>query len=158
MKFHSRVLGLTRSTPPRARRQGHASERHAVRFGGHYPPVPTGHRYPYRAQAGAGIFLELPNLMDALMKAVAQGRSKRVESQGSGLGTRWSGMEIAAISKLKPIQQPVLLPDFPQQVETDLEIMQVEVGGGVVQLSWSELDMATMPQPTPAFRQVKVVE
>ncbi len=110
------------------------------------------------AEGLAAMDVDDGNLMDALMKAVSKGRSTRVEPQGPGLGTMWSGMEIAAVTKPKPVQQPVLLPDLPQPVEMDLEIVQVDVGGGAVQLSWSELDMATMPQPTPAFRQVKVVE
>ncbi len=100
------------------------------------------------AEGLAAMEVDDGNLMDALMKAVAQGRSGRVE---------WSEMEIAAVTKPKPIQQPVLLPDFPQRVETDLEIMQVDVGGGAVQLSWSDLEAITLPQPLRAFRPAKAV-
>jgi len=78
------------------------------------------------------------NLMDALMKAVAKGHSAKVE---------WSGMQIAAIEKSVPNQQPVLLPDYPQPLEFDLDIVQVDLGAGVRQLSWGDLDVASV---TPA--------
>ena len=72
---------------------------------------------------GSAMDVDDGNLMDALMKTVARGRRSRVE---------WSGMEIAAITKPRPIQQPVLLPNLPQPVETDLEIVQIDLGGGAV--------------------------
>lgn len=48
-------------------------------------------------------------------------------------------MEIAAVAKPKPASQPALLPDFPDRRETDVEIVQVELSGGAVQLSWDDL-------------------
>jgi hypothetical protein len=83
------------------------------------------------AEGLAAMEVDDGNLMDALMKTVAKGRPGRVE---------WSGMEITAITKPKPIQQPILFPELPQPVETDLAIVQVEVGGGVTQLSWGDLE------------------
>jgi len=73
--------------------------------------------------------------MDALMKAVSRDHSRRVE---------WSGMEIAAVTK--PTVQDTLLPDIPQQVETEVDIFQIEVGGAT-QLSWSGLEVAPVTKP-----------
>ncbi len=101
------------------------------------------------AEGLAAMEVDDGNLMDALMKTVAQGRPGRVE---------WSGMEIAAITKPKPILQPTLLPDLPRQVETDLEIVQVDVGDGAVQLSWSGLEVATVTKPSRIFRRAKVTK
>jgi hypothetical protein len=89
------------------------------------------------------------NLMDALMKAVSQGRPSRVG---------WSGMEIAAVAKPVPILQPALLVDHPQRVETEVDIVQVDVGGGATQLSWSGLGVATVARPSQAFRPSKMGE
>jgi hypothetical protein len=72
----------------------------------------------------AALDVDNGRLMDALMKAEAQGRPNKVE---------WSGMEIAAVTKAESIR-PALLPGRPQRVETDLEIVQVDVGGSVTQL------------------------
>ena len=80
------------------------------------------------------------NLMDALMKAVAKGRPGRVE---------WSGMEIAAITT--STVQRSLIPDLPQRIETDVDIVQVDVGDGATQLSWSGLEVATTAMPTRVF-------
>ena len=77
------------------------------------------------------------NLMDALMKAVSQGRVQRVE---------WSGMEIAAVTK--PTVQDTLLPDIPRRVETTIDILQIEVEGGATQLSWSDMEMTTVTKPS----------
>ena len=57
-------------------------------------------------------------------------------------------MEIAAITKAKPIQQPVLFPELPQPVETDLEIVQIDLGAGAVQLSWGDLEVMTLTKPS----------
>jgi hypothetical protein len=88
------------------------------------------------------------NLMDALMKAVAQGRPSRVG---------WSGMEIAAVAKPVPILQPTLLADHPQRVETEVDIVQVDVGSAT-QLSWSGLEVTTVTKPSLAFRRSKMGE
>ena len=70
----------------------------------------------------------------------------------------WSGMEIAAITTQKPIQQSVLLPELPQPVEADLEIVQIDLGGGAVQLSWGDLEMMTVTKPSRNLPPAKVVE
>jgi hypothetical protein len=101
------------------------------------------------AEGLAAMEVDDGNLMDALMKTVAKGRPGRVE---------WSGMEIAAITKPKPIQQPVLLPELPQPVETDLEIVQVDLGGGAVQLSWGDLEVMTVTKPSRNLQRAKVAE
>ena len=90
------------------------------------------------AEGLAAMDMDDGNLMDALMKAVAKGRSAKVE---------WSGMEIAAIEKLAPQQQPVLLPDYPQPAAFDLDIVQVDLGDETRQLSWGDLDVATVTPP-----------
>ena len=70
----------------------------------------------------------------------------------------------------KPGRQPALLPELPLPIETDLEIVRVEVGGGAVQFSWDGLEIATIVPPswerprvrgtkeklTPRFNRVKV--
>jgi hypothetical protein len=101
------------------------------------------------AEGLAAMDVDDGNLMDALMKTVAKGRPGRVE---------WSGMEIAAITKPKPIQQPVLLPGLPQPVETDLEIVQIDLGGGVVQLSWADLDVMPVTKSSRILPPAKVVK
>ncbi len=93
------------------------------------------------AEGLAAMDVDDGNLMDALMKAVSQGRAKRVE---------WSGMEIAAVTK--PVIQHTLVPELPQRVETDVDIVQVEVGSGAMQLSWSGLEIATTTMSARAFR------
>ncbi|MCB0174234.1 MAG: hypothetical protein KDJ97_27220 [Anaerolineae bacterium] len=90
------------------------------------------------AEGLAAMDVDDGNLMDALMKAVSKGRRQRVE---------WSGMEIAAVATPKPASQPALLPDFPDRHETEVEIVQVELSGGAVQLSWGDLmEVATTNQ------------
>lgn len=81
------------------------------------------------------------NLMDALMKAVASGRTGKVE---------WSGMEIAAIETVVESPQPTLLPEYPPQDELEVEIVQVDVGNGV-QLTWGDL-AAVKPVKVPRSR------
>lgn len=88
------------------------------------------------AEGLAAMEVDDGNLMDALMQAVSKGSSCRVE---------WSGMEIAAIERPSPIRQSALLPEIPERVETDIDIVQVELGGGVTQLSWGDLEQATVP-------------
>jgi hypothetical protein len=110
------------------------------------------------AEGLAAMEVDDGNLMDALMKTVAKGRPGRVEPQGYGLGTVWSGMEIAAITKPKPIQQPVLLPKLPQPVETELEIVQIDLGGGAVQLSWGDLEVMAVSKPSQVLLPAKVVK
>ena len=100
------------------------------------------------AEGLAAMEVDDGNLMDALMKAVGQGRPSRVE---------WSGMEIAAVAKPVPILQPTLLADHPQRVETEVDIVQVDVGGAT-QLSWSGLEVATITRPSRAFRPSKMGE
>lgn len=90
------------------------------------------------AEGLAAMDVDDGNLMDALMKAVARGRNGKVE---------WSGMEIAAIETPQPIFQPGLLPELSGPPQIDLDIVQVEVGGGAVQLSWEGLDVATVQIP-----------
>ncbi len=90
------------------------------------------------AQGLAAMDVDDGNLMDALMKAVSKGRSGKVE---------WSGMEIAAINTPVPNPQPTLLPEMPQRIETNIDIVQLDVGGGAVQLTWDGLDLATLPEP-----------
>ena len=53
-------------------------------------------------------------------------------------------MDIAAIATPAPNWQPSLLPDLPQRRDVDIDIVQVELDGGVVQLSWADLDLATV--------------
>ena len=101
------------------------------------------------AEGLAAMDVDDGNLMDALMKTVARGRRSRVE---------WSGMEIAAITKPRPIQQPVLLPNLPQPVETDLEIVQIDLGGGAVQLSWGDLEVMTITKPSRNLPPAKLPE
>jgi hypothetical protein len=57
----------------------------------------------------------------------------------------WSGLEIAALEKPVFQPQPALLPDEVQPQPTTLEIVQVEVGSGTSQLSWSDLEVFTPP-------------
>jgi hypothetical protein len=117
-------------------------------------------------QEGEGGLLANDNLMDALMKAVAQGRpgpalpAPGAQAQVSQVEGRveWSGMEIAAVAKPMPILQPTLLPDHPQRVESEVDIVQVDVGGGATQLSWSGLELATATKPSHAFRPSKMGE
>jgi hypothetical protein len=66
-------------------------------------------------------------------------------------------MEIAAVAKPMPILQPTLLADHPQRVETEVDIVQVDVGGAT-QLSWSGLEVATVTKPSRAFRPSKMGE
>lgn len=101
------------------------------------------------AEGLAAMEVDDGNLMDALMKAVAQGRPGRVE---------WSGMEIAAIETPVFNPQPTLLPEHAPPEEVELEIVRVDVGGGAVQLSWSGLEAAPRPRPAPIFRPTSVVE
>jgi hypothetical protein len=101
------------------------------------------------AEGLAAMEVDDGNLMDALMRTVARNKPHKVE---------WSGMEIAAITKPKPIQQPVLLPELPQPVETDLEIVQIDLGGGAVQLSWGDLEVMPVAKPSRNLRQAKVVK
>lgn len=90
------------------------------------------------AEGLAAMEVDDGNLMDALMKAVSKGRPHKVE---------WSGMEIAAIATPRPEWQPNLLPDVPPRREVEVEIVQVELDGGVVQLSWGDLPLAAVEQP-----------
>ncbi len=98
------------------------------------------------AQGLAAMDVDDGNLMDALMKAVSKGRTGKIE---------WSGMQIAAISTPVSNPQPTLLPEIPQHIETSIDIVQLEVGGGTVQLTWDGLDLATLPEPTQTLRPVK---
>jgi hypothetical protein len=96
------------------------------------------------AEGLAAMDVDDGNLMDALMSAVAQGRPQPVLSSVEG-STDWAGMEIAAVAKPVPDPQPVLLPEVTAPVEYEVEIVQVERGGGAVQLSWG--DLTELPQP-----------
>ncbi len=101
------------------------------------------------AEGLAAMEVDDGKLMDALMKAVSQGRPSRVE---------WSGMEIAAVAKSRPILQPTPSADHPQWVETEVDIVQVDVGSGATQISWSGLEVATVTKPSRAFRRSKMGE
>jgi hypothetical protein len=48
------------------------------------------------------------------------------------------------------------MADHPQRVETEIDIVQVGVGGGAIQLSWSGLEVATVTKPSRAFRPSKM--
>jgi len=45
-----------------------------------------------------------------------------------------------------------------QPVETDLEIVQIDLGGGAVQLSWGDLEVMPVTRPSRNLRQAKVVK
>jgi hypothetical protein len=96
------------------------------------------------AEGLAAMDVDDGNLMDALMSAVAQGRPQSVLSSVEG-NTGWAGMEIAAVAKPVPDPQPALLPDVTAPIDYEVEIVQVERGGGVVQLSWG--DLTELPRP-----------
>jgi hypothetical protein len=98
------------------------------------------------AEGLAAMDVDDGNLMDALMQAVSQGSSHRIE---------WSGMEIAAIERPSPIRQPALLPEIPERVEVEIDIVQVDVGGGVTQLSWGDLEPMQAPTPPRPRRRSK---
>ncbi len=81
------------------------------------------------AEGLAAMDVDDGNLMDALMKAVANGKKRTIE---------WSGMEIAAIEKI------ILSPQIPLSEDLapapDVEVDIVEVGSnGISQLSWADL-------------------
>jgi hypothetical protein len=99
------------------------------------------------AEGLAAMDVDEDNLMDALMKTVAKKETGKVE---------WSGMEISAIET--PIPNPqTTLPEFtPPEDTTELEIVQIEVGGGATQLGWGDLDVFTSPAPTRAVWKPKV--
>ena len=81
------------------------------------------------AQSLAAMEVDDGNLMDALMKAVAQGRPRVAE---------WSGMQIAQVSRAMPSSEPrqksLLLP--LTEPKSDLEITEVAVEGGAVQYAF----------------------
>jgi hypothetical protein len=97
------------------------------------------------AEGLAAMEVDDGNLMDALMKAVSQGRPSRVE---------WSGMEIAALTK--PTVQSTLVADIPQRIETEVHIIQLDIGHGATQLSWGDLGVATVTKPSRVARKSKV--
>jgi hypothetical protein len=47
------------------------------------------------------------------------------------------------------------VPDHPQRVETEVDIVQVDVGGAT-QLSWSGLEVATVTKPSRRFQPSKM--
>jgi hypothetical protein len=63
--------------------------------------------------------VDVGNLMDALMKAVAQERSGKVE---------WGGMEIAAVTVTKPLR--TLRPSKAREETPQPKITKVQVKGG----------------------------
>jgi hypothetical protein len=80
------------------------------------------------AEGLAAMDLDEGNLMDALMKAVAQGRPKQVE---------WSGMQVADFTQFVPLPhsrpQPAAPPEEP---EATLEISEVALEGGAIQYAF----------------------
>lgn len=77
------------------------------------------------AEGLAAMELDDGNLMDALMKAVAQGRSCRLE---------WSGMAVAGLAKPLPVARPKARPTPEPQPQ--LEISEVPVGAGAIQYAF----------------------
>lgn len=95
------------------------------------------------AEGLAAMDVDDGNLMDALMKAVSNGRLKTVE---------WSGMQIAAIEKSVTVQES-LLPEVSLMEHTDVEVLRVDVGDGAEQLSWCDLmDLGSVPPRSPKKR------
>jgi hypothetical protein len=89
------------------------------------------------AEGLAAMDLDDGNLMDALMKAVASKDHQPIE---------WSGMQIAGIEAVIESPQVPLLPDQPPETHTELELVQVEMDSGVVQLTWGDL-LETQVEP-----------
>ena len=88
------------------------------------------------AEGLAAMEVDDGNLMDALMQAVANGKSRTIE---------WSGMEIAAVEKVIPSPQIPLSEELAPPPPVELKIVEVDLGG-VTQLSWADL-MATSARP-----------
>jgi hypothetical protein len=89
------------------------------------------------AEGLAAMDLDDGNLMDALMKAVASKDHQPIE---------WSGMQIAGIEAVIESPQAPLLPDQAPETHTELELVQVEMDSGVVQLTWGDL-LETQVEP-----------
>ncbi len=71
------------------------------------------------------------NLMDALMRAVAQ--------KNTGKAVEWSGMQITSTETNLPSPQPAL-PEFEEPKPTlELEIVQIVVGEGMQQLGFADM-------------------
>ncbi|MEW5957716.1 MAG: hypothetical protein AB1801_08340 [Chloroflexota bacterium] len=84
------------------------------------------HRYRGRGQEP--VLLANGNLMDALMKAVAQGRPKQVE---------WSGMQMVEVNQVAPRSQPQLkLTRLLPEPETKIEVTEVAVAKGAIQYAF----------------------
>jgi hypothetical protein len=80
------------------------------------------------AEGLAAMEVDDGNLMDALMKAVAQGRPRRAE---------WNGMAVAQVVKPALLSPATSKPSVPaDDPAPDLEISEVEVEAGAVQLAF----------------------
>ena len=98
------------------------------------------------AEGLAAMDVDDGNLMDALMKAVANGRNRTIE---------WSGMEIAAVEKVIPSPQLPLTEELAPPPAVELEIVSVDLGQAT-QLSWADLmKPATVPIRKPKQKRAR---
>jgi hypothetical protein len=96
------------------------------------------------AEGLAAMDVDDGNLMDALMKAVANGRSKAVE---------WSSMKIAAVEKAVTVQES-LLPEVPRVEQTEVEVMGVTPEPHVDRAT---SNVPYLGRPKPAFPGAKKI-